>query len=161
MDFITPESPKRLIVVDFVDSMATRLFGDKYEYRIAVAEHDPLEKLNEIGKPLWTTILREESSQIIDLDGTLENEICINVEIVAKVASSHLIHTQDYLQDIEIIKNHLLGKIYDYKDNAIYGDIGNKEYPIFSTEHSINYRFGAPVLFINFTVLLKIHTENQ
>jgi len=148
-----------LIVADFVHTQAQELFGDKYEYRLCVSTHDPLEKLAKLEKPVWTTILGDESSVIHDLHGTLENEILINVTTLAIVESNNLRESLPFLEDIEKMKMLLLSNEFIHKDHEICGGVYSQETPAFSASHDIDFSFGAPVLRCQFAIILKIYSE--
>jgi len=164
MDKITPVSPKRLIVADAVDDLARQLFGDKYDYDMAVSQYDPLEYIESMDKPKWVTILQDESSEVYDMrgkTGTLRNEVLINVCLTAKVPSRHLSHAMPYLEDIETIKNELIGSIIDHKGHAIYGDVQSEDRPAFATTHDVEYLAGDSVFRAIFAIVLRIDDDRD
>jgi len=161
MDKITKDSPKRLIVLDCIDALAQKLFGDKYDYRMAVSlNHDPLEKLNKLEKPVWYSILGDESSELTNYGGTIENEVLINIEVVASVVSDHLVYAMSYLEDIETIKRELIGCELEHKDHWVKGNVQNEDYPVSSATHDIEQAFGGLVLRIIFSMTFKIDDDD-
>ena len=159
MDKITEQSPKRLIVVDAVDALAQELFGEKYDYNITVTQYDPIEDLHELEKPRWTSILGDESTELHNLGGTLENEVLINVLTTANVPSNHLSHAIPYLEDIEKIKRDLLGCQLTHKGNEITCNTENEDRPAWSVTHDIDHTNGGSVLRILFAIVLRIYDE--
>ena len=159
MDKITAASPKRLIVVDGVEALAQSLFGDKYEHTLTTTQYDPIEDIYELEKPKWTTILGDESSELLNFGKTIENEVLVNAIVTAKVPSNHLAHAIPYLEDIEKIKRELLGNHFTHKGNGIVASIGNEDRPTWSTVHDIDHSGGGSVLRIQFAIVMKIHDE--
>jgi hypothetical protein len=161
MDKITENSPKRLIVIDAVDTLAQELFGDRYDYTITTTQFDPIEDIHELKKPKWTTILGDESSELYDQKGTLANDVLINVLIMANVLSNHLAHAIPYLEDIEVVKKELIGKAVEHKGHVISGDVHSEDHPAWSSTHDIDYSAGGSVLRILFAIVLRIFDEND
>ena len=164
MDKITTDSPKRLIVADAVDDLSRQLFGDKYDYEMAVVQYDPFEYFEKFEKPTWVTILGDESSEIFDMNGqrgTLQNEVLINVLVTAKVPTKHLAHTIPYLTDIETIKNELIGSTIDHKGHAICGDVQNENHPVWSAEHDVEIVGGDSVFRARFSIVLRIYDDRH
>ena len=161
MDKITEHSPKRLIVVDAVDDLARGLFADRYEYWMVTTMHDPLEKLHELVQPRWTTVLGEESTELINYGKTLANDVLVNVLLVAPVPSSHLAHAIPYLEDVEVMKRSLIGTMIDHKGHTMTCNTQSEKFPAFSTEHDIDYFGSGLVLRIQFAVVLRIHDEGK
>ena len=64
-----------------------------------------------------------------------------------------------YLEDIETIKTEMLGKDFEHKGHWIYGNVKNEEYPMWSSEHNIDYTAGDSVLRILFAIVLRIDDE--
>ena len=159
MDKITKNSPKRLLVVDAVDDLAKQLFGDKYDYHITTTQYDPLEALDKLDKPRWSTVLGDEATELFDMGRSLKNEVLVNVAITTKIPDNHLAHAIPYLEDVETIKNELVGREIEHKDNVIYGNVQNEEYPTWSVRHDIDYTVG--VLFILFSIVLVIFDNDR
>jgi hypothetical protein len=157
MDKITKDSPKRLLVVDAVDDIAQQLFGEKYDYYITTTQYDPLEYLNKLKKPRWTTVLGEESTVLFDMGKTLANDVLVNVVITAPVQDNHLAQALPYLEDIEQFKHELIGQEIEHKENVIYGNVQTEDYPAWSASHEID--FTAKILRIVFAVVLRIFDE--
>jgi len=160
MDKITENSPKRLIVADAVDALAQELFGDRYDYKITTTQYDPIEDIHELTKPKWTTILGDESSELFDQNGTLANDVLINVLITANVPSNHLAHAMPYLEDIEKVKKELVGKGIEHKGYPIYGNVESEDHPAWSSTHDIDYTAGGSVLRVLFAIVLRIFDDD-
>jgi hypothetical protein len=160
MNKITADSPKRLIVVDAVDEVAQNLFGDKYDYDIKTTFYDPIEDyVNSLQKPKWTTVLGDESTELINHGRTLANDVLINVLITAKVPSNNIAHAMPYLEDIETIKRELVGVDIEHKDHVINGGVQNEDRPAWSATHDIDHSAGGSVLRIEFAIVMRIHDE--
>lgn len=157
MDKITETSAKRLIVLDCIDFLASQMFGDKYTYSMHVVAHDPLEELTKLEQPIWNTILGDESSELFDMGKTIANDILINVHVTAPVPSTNIAHAIPYLEDIDALKQKLIGQELQHKGNYIYGDFQNEAMPISSITHNIEYAFGAAVLRLQFAIVLRIY----
>ena len=161
MDSITGNSPKRLIVLDCVEEVVKKLLGDNYSYRICVSDLDSLELIKKIDKPICSFILGDERSDLYDLSGTIENEVLIGVSIIKPVESNHLVNVIDVIEDIEKIKNKIVGNDYEHKGNMINGSFQSKEFNNASSSHDIDYSFGNGIFRCLFWVLLRIYTERN
>ena len=159
MDKITTQSPKRLIVVDAVDALALGLFGDKYDYEMAVTSYDQLEDVHDLKKPRWTSVLGDESTELHNMGGSLANDVLINVVVKANVPSNHLAHTIPYLEDIETIKQELIGGELEHKGHTIACNTENEDRPAWSATHDIDHSGGGSVLRIEFAIVLRIYDE--
>ena len=103
--------------------------------------------------------LGPESSEQYDHGGTIQNEVLINVVLVTKVPTNHLGHAIEYLNDVETIKNNLIGCTIEHKGHFIYGDVQNEELPTWSSEHDIDTI--ASILRIVFCIVLRIDDDRN